>query len=149
MNFVYSDWKVFAENYLHIENDGLLCNLDIAAAVSNSIGRLVWGPILDYTNSYRLTMCMMTMSLFVLMITLPMCYGASMAFLWICLLWFVLSATYVILSPTLASTFGDKYCAMLTGLIMASEIIATTIQSGFFTLMQLTNIDERHQWITL
>jgi len=149
MSFVYSDWKVFAENYLHIQNDGFLLNLDIAAAIVNAIGRIVWGWFLDYTNSYRLTMTSAASMLCLLMITLPMCNDESMAFVWICALWFACAATYVIFPPTISNTFGDRYCAILVSFVMISEIAATSLQSSVFLLMQNVNVNEDTKWIIL
>ena len=145
--FVFADWRVFAENYLLIQNDAFLLNLDIAAAIMNSLGRLAWGFILDYTKSYRLTMCMATSILCVLVGTLPLCSEEIMLFIWICLLWFACSATYVIYPPTICNTFGDKYCAILCSFVMISTIAATSLQSGFFSLMQSIEIHEHHRWI--
>eukprot|EP01084_Bolivina_argentea_P173624 300757_1 len=134
LSFVYSDWKLFAQNYLLIEDDAFLLSLNIAAAICNLCGRIVWGSYYDYFKSYKLSMVTITSIICLFMMSLPLCRGVSnlMTFVWICVLWFCCAATYTFLPPALSDTFGDKYCAVLTGFIMTSEIVACGLQSGVF-----------------
>eukprot|EP01083_Nonionella_stella_P159205 519146_1 len=138
LSFVYSDWKLFAQNYLLIEDDAFLLSLNIAAAICNLCGRIVWGSYYDYFKSYKLSMVTITSIMCLFIMSLPLCRGVSnlMTFVWICVLWFCCAATYTFLPPALSDTFGDKYCAVLTGFIMTSEIVACGLQSGVFSVMQ-------------
>eukprot|EP01084_Bolivina_argentea_P053720 98576_1 len=142
LSFVYSDWKEFAQEYLSIEDDAFLLTLNIVAAMTSLIARFVWGFYYDFVRSYKLTMNTITLMTFIFIMTLPFCKGVNniMAFIWICALWFCISGTYTVLPAAISDTFGDKYCAILTGFIIISEIIATGLQSGFFSIIQMTNM---------
>ena len=149
--FVYSDWKLFALEYLLIENDSFLLSLNIAAAMSGFVGRFFWGAMCDYTGSYGRTMMMVTGFECIVISTLPLCPIGNkvMAFIWICVLWFCVSASYTLFPPALSNQFGNKYCGVLTGFAMISEIVATFSQSGCFTLLDSVQMTSRERWMLL
>ena len=103
MSFVYSDWKLFANEYLLIEDDKFLLKLNLVAAICNLFGRMIWGVIYDYFRSYKYVMLTITILTCFFIITLPICINQTMAFIYICSLWFMNSATYTILPSAISS----------------------------------------------
>eukprot|EP01083_Nonionella_stella_P121688 365700_1 len=96
--FVYSEWKVFAQEYLEIEDDHFLLILAMCASFINASGRLLWGMYLDKTRSFGLAMGTATLLATVFLGTMPLCnrvrgYEKVMAFIWICVLYFVAGLT--------------------------------------------------------
>ena len=147
LSFVYSDWKLFAEEYLLIEDDSFLLTLNIMAAICNLCGRMLWGAYYDWIGSYKSVMLTIATSTFFFICTLPLCINKVMTFIWISGLWFCNAATYTIMAPAVSDVFGDKYCAILTGVMMLSEIVSTGLQSGFFTIIQNLHVDQSSRWI--
>lgn len=147
--FTYSDWKLFAEIYVQVEDDKFLLQLNITAALCNLVGRIIWGSIYDYWGCYKKTMLATTSLTLLSIISLPACNDKTMIFMWVCMLWFVVSATYVVMPPAIANTFGDTYCAILTGCMMFAEILSTGLQSGIFTMIQFIHIDQDQRWLVI
>jgi len=146
--WTYTDWKLFAETYVQIEDDSFLLKVNVMAAVCNLCGRIIWGNLYDRMGSYRKTMWINGGLSLVTILTLPLCSTKSMTIAWVSMLWFCISATYVIMAPVIANTFGDKYCAMLTGIVMVAEIFSTSLQSTIFTVIQNLNLQEDKKWLT-
>ena len=93
-------------------------------------------------------MLTVTLLLFVLLGSLAFCpkQNKLTAFIWICSLWFSVSAPYTIFPAALSRAFGDRYCGVLTGMVMLSEIAATAKQSGFFSIIEAVDIREADRW---
>merc|ERR1712083_876021 len=122
LSFVYSDWKLFAQSYVLIEDDAFLLSLNMAAAISGILGRFFWGWFYDHTASYRVTLLTLSSLTLIIISTLPLCPNGSkvMVSIWICVLWFCVSAAYTLFPPALSNNFGDKYCGVLMGFVIIS-----------------------------
>ena len=145
--FTYSDWKLFSQNYIMIEDDNFLLTLNVVAAICNFFGRIIWGAYYDYIKSYKTTMITITVCIFSFVVTLPLCMNKVMAFIWVSALWFGNAATYTIMPPAISNTFGDKYCTIITGLMMLAEILSTGLMSLSFTVVSSINFKEHERWV--
>ena len=151
LSFVYSDWKLFAQNYVLIGDDQFLLSLNMAAAISGVCGRFFWGAFYDWTGSYRVTMLSLASVTTTTIATLPLCPtgNKAMVSIWICMLWFCVSAAYTLFPPALSNNFGDKYCGVLMGFVIISETVATMMQSGFFTVFHSSGMSHNAFWTLL
>jgi len=151
ISFVYSDWKLLAQSYFLIGDDQFLLSLNTAAAVCGILGRFFWGAYYDHTASYKVASLTLATVTLVTVSTLPLCPAGNKAMvtIWICMLWFCVSAGYTLFPPALADNFGDKYCGVLMGFIVIAETVATLSQSSFFAFFQSSGLDSDTIWTSL
>ena len=149
--WIFAPSALCVQSYFLIGDDQFLLSLNMAAAICGVCGRFFWGAYYDYTASYRVTILSLASITLITVSTLPLCPAGNkvMVSIWICMLWFCVSAAYTVFPPALSDNFGDKYCGILMGFIIISETVATFSQSSVFTFFQSSGWDNDTIWTSL
>ena len=132
-NFLYtvvlmwltSQWKIFASQSMKITDDQLLGIIGSIGALSNGIGRFLWGLFYDMTKSFRLSMGLQTAICTIFVLTLPYITSANnvewMFTIWMIILWFCAGCEYAFLPSCIAETFGAKHTGAIIGVFVMAE----------------------------
>lgn len=135
--FIATQWKIYS-NSLGISDDSLLSLIGSVSAIFNGLGRIVFGLILDKTESFRMVLGTINILLTILLFTWPYCIGTAMPFIWVCLLFGLFSSNFSIFPTIVTNLFGTKNVGINVGLIFTSQIFSAFI--GIYVLEELNNI---------
>lgn len=139
ISFVAAQWKVFASDYLHINNDSYLAHVGAYAAIFQLFGRLFYAFMFDYTKSFRLSMAGVTiiMAAFVSTICLTKAIHSVSAqillLIWICILQLPAGGNYALYASAVSQTFGISNSGVILGALFLSEVPATIGQAFLFS----------------
>ena len=124
--FITTQWKLFSNN-LGISNDSYLSLIGSISAIFNGAGRILFGWVLDKNGSFRVTLGIINSLLSIFLFTWPYCYGNVMPFIWVCLLFGLVSSNFSIFPTIISSIFGEKNVGINVGLIFSSQIFSAFV----------------------
>ena len=135
ISFVVSEWKIFANNYLDIENDGFLVLLGSFSSIFNVVGRVGVALLFDYSKSFKISMASVTsiMAIFISSICISdLWYSEELLFVWICVLSACTGGNYALYPSAISQAFGIKNSGVILGFVYVAELPAVASQAFLF-----------------
>ena len=135
ITFVVSEWKIFANNYLNIENDGFLVLLGSCSSIFNAVGRIAFAFLFDYSKSFKISMASITfiMALFVSTICVSdLWYSEELLFVWICILSACAGGNYAMYASAVSQAFGIKNSGVILGFVFVAELPSVAGEAFLF-----------------
>ncbi|XP_043247313.1 uncharacterized MFS-type transporter YhjX-like [Amphibalanus amphitrite] len=129
IGFINPLWKAYGQK--NIADDHFLAFVGSAAAVFNSLGRVMWGALCDRT-SYRTAMlcaCTLLCAAFATMQLTPL-GGRWMFAVWVWLVFVSFSANFCLIVTAVANTYGTQHAGPIYGVIFSSSVIGSPISVG-------------------
>eukprot|EP00484_Ammonia_sp_Unknown_P002508 CAMPEP_0197076504 /NCGR_PEP_ID=MMETSP1384-20130603/212150_1 /TAXON_ID=29189 /ORGANISM="Ammonia sp." /LENGTH=419 /DNA_ID=CAMNT_0042515361 /DNA_START=315 /DNA_END=1574 /DNA_ORIENTATION=+ len=133
--FVATQWKMYS-NKLGITDDAYLSLIGSVSAIFNGFGRVLFGWVLDQTQSFRFTLGLINILLAALLFSWPYCFGTVTPFIWVCLLFGLFSSNFSIFPTIVSFVFGAKNAGINVGMIFTSQIF-----SAFVAIYVLDEVD--------
>ncbi|KAH8864042.1 Oxalate:formate antiporter [Schistosoma japonicum] len=125
ITIITSAYKLFGQTV--ISDDRFLSAVATASSLFNCAGRIIWGAVVDRV-SFKIPMCTMLIIWSVILITFPHISSLTGITLkvfytiWVLLLFFSLSGTFVIQPSATAVLFGSTHMAVNYGLIFSAFV---------------------------
>ncbi|KAK4475890.1 hypothetical protein MN116_001136 [Schistosoma mekongi] len=149
VTIITSAYKLFGQTF--ISDDRFLSAVATASSLFNCAGRIIWGAVVDRV-SFKIPMCTMLITWGVILITFPyisLLTGITLKVfyaIWVLLLFFSLSGTFVIQPAATGVLFGSAHMAVNYGLIFSAftvgsilcAIVTTFVSSQNAYLVQFT-----------
>ncbi|CAH8621135.1 unnamed protein product [Schistosoma intercalatum] len=142
ITIITSAYKLFGQTF--ISDDRFLSAVATASSLFNCAGRIIWGEIVDRV-SFKLPMCTMLLTWSVILITFPhisLLTGTTLKVfytIWVLLLFFTLSGTFVIQPAATGTLFGPVHMAVNYGLIFSAFTVGSVLCATVTTLVSYQN----------
>jgi len=132
--FITAEWKIFATNYLNVNDDQLLSIVGSVSSLFNGFGRFFWGIFYDKNQSFPISMGLQCAICTVFIATMPFIKYVGdqsavnvMFAIWLFFIWSCIGCEYAFLPSCIVETFGAKYCGSIVGVFVGGEAPATAI----------------------
>jgi nitrate/nitrite transporter NarK len=120
IGYINSMYKAYGQVF--IKDDHFLAVVGAFAAIFNASGRVFWGHLCDKFG-YRSCMVVVTIAMALLYLTFgfaPVYGGKALFAMWVWAIFFFFCANFVLLPTATAQTFGVRYVANNTIIILGS-----------------------------
>ncbi|CAH8566132.1 unnamed protein product [Schistosoma turkestanicum] len=142
ITIITSAYKLFGQAF--ISDDRFLSAVATASSLFNCAGRIIWGEIVDRV-SFKLPMCTMLLTWSVVLLTFPhisLLTGTTLKVfytIWVLLLFFTLSGTFVIQPAATGALFGPVHMAVNYGLIFSAFTVGSILCAIVTTFVSYQN----------
>ncbi|XP_014667549.1 PREDICTED: uncharacterized protein LOC106809104, partial [Priapulus caudatus] len=132
--FVANLYKVYGQTFIY--DDKFLALVGSLASIGNSLGRIMWGIVID-KSTFKTCMICLNAGLFALVMTLIATPhgGATMYAVWISAIYLVFSGLFILIPTAVSRCFGQKYFAINFGLVFSANAITTPIGALLASLL--------------
>ena len=130
VNFIATFFKVYGLTF--ISDDHFLSVVGSISAIFNSLGRIVWGLVVDkisFQTGFILRSVIMTAFLLTFYATSAVEFAKPMFLIWVCVIFFCVGGIYSMFPAVAAHNFGEKYMSINYGFLFSSQV-ATGVASA-------------------
>ncbi|XP_042863506.1 oxalate:formate antiporter-like [Penaeus japonicus] len=134
IGYINAMYKSFGLSF--ILDDHFLAVIGSLSAIFNAVGRVFWGRLMDKT-SFRVAMRLLSLLLAILFATLPLTssMGKVGFAIWIWMIFFTFSGTFVLMPTVVEKAFGSQYYSANYGLLFTSQTISGPLVAALNHLM--------------
>ncbi|CEM38029.1 unnamed protein product [Vitrella brassicaformis CCMP3155] len=146
ISFVNGFWKIIGQTDMGLD-DVTLALLGSVAAVTNSLGRVVWGMAGDRFG-FKTTMMAICVSFWFFLITLPLCHTDTLAlygivgmntlvmyYIWINVIKIIDGGAFTIFPPVTSDIFGKRNFGPVFGLLFTARATSSLVGSSICSLL--------------
>ncbi|KAK7069076.1 hypothetical protein SK128_018270 [Halocaridina rubra] len=123
VGYINAMYKSFGQTF--INDDHFLAQIGSFASIFNAVGRVLWGRLMDKT-SFKTSMRILATLLSVFFGTMPLTQYMGKVFfsLWVWIIFFTFSGTFVLMPTVIEKAFGSKHYSSNYGLLFTSQTIS-------------------------
>lgn len=134
VNYITTCWKIVGQIQLEINDQRLSYYGSINFAISNTLGRIVWGKLADMYGCKCISMVINFIGATFLFLLPCIVVNEELFFIWCAIIVFCAGGVFVFLPTATSSLFGMKHFSSNYGIVFTGRVISAIVSSGLTSL---------------